>query len=366
MRTRNAWKRWVLGCLAALLPAVAPAAAARDGEALHLRLMREAGAPQPWSIGIYGESPEHCPPSLQRVALDGADLSIMLHVPRTGCGAARPVPFLLKAAPPASSPLLGGTVYRVRVYSDAKGTSALAAFRLLDTGSPSVAEPENGFWWSIADDDAAPPSRSTGLTVESQGDRLALGLYGFDDAGAPAWYFGSTRLTGRVARVQLLELAGGDPLFSPAGTQPSAQDGPRIELEFVSPARARAWLVRNVDGYDVAVRALTVARSRFAAQPAAIGSGRWVFVADDEGTPLQFEFSSPSRESADRVRVDDPAHDAVLECNGSGGEDALPQRCSLLFGGSELATFERVGLDRLVGKRYDGATARLLRITTRP
>lgn len=365
MRTRNAAR--LLALAGALLPASLPTwAADRAGEALHLRLMHDSSAAQPWQVGIYGEAAEYCQPAVKRVALDGADLSIELRAPSTGCNPARTVPFVLKARPAAASPLLDGRVYRVRVYSEVGGISSLSAFHLVDTGPGRAMGPESGFWWSVVDEDAGTsPSRSTGLNVEAQGDRLAVGVYGFDDAGAPTWYFGSTRMSGRIASVSLLALAGGDPLFSPGGSQPAAQPGPRLELEFLSPARARAWLVRSVDGYDVAVRALTVSRSRFAGEQAAIGSGRWVLVSDDDSPPRQFDFSSPSRADADTVHLADAGHDATLACSG-GNDSNLPRRCHLFVADVELADFDRIGVDRFVGKRIDGTTARLLRVQPQP
>ena len=98
---------------------------------------------------------------------------------------------------------------------------------------------------------------------------------------------------------------------------------------------------------------------------AAIAAGRPVLVADDESAPLQFEFSEPSRENADTLRLTDPARDAVLECRGS-PDDNLPRRCSLFVAGIELATFDRIGIDRFVGKRDNGASVRLMRISSRP
>lgn len=361
LRTRNAARALTLA--AALLAAAPAFPAGRTEEALHLRLMHETDSAQPWRIGIYGSAPEHCQPDIERITIDGADLSIALHTPRTGCDIARSAPFLLKAVPTPESPMRAGMVYRVRVYSDRLGTPSLAAFRLLDTGSGPRMEPESGFWWSVPGDDTGPASRSTGINLEAQGDQLTVGLYGFGETGMPTWYFGNALSNGRTAVLPLLELAGGDPLFAPAGTPPAALPGPRLELEFVSPARARAWLVRNVDGYDVAVRALTLSRLRYADTPAAVGSGRWVFVADDERAPRQFEFGAPARQDAGAVRLTDPGSDAALECRGGGGDD-LPQRCRLFVADVAIAEFDRVGVDRFLGRNESGAPVRLLRISS--
>jgi hypothetical protein len=347
--------------------ASAPCRAAEANAGLRVRFEAPTGlsSRQAPSIAIYGQAAANCTPKIERVDVEGFDLSVALHASRTGCDSARPSPFVLHVdtVAMAGTPLLPGQVYRLRVYSDAGGTSSLAAFRLVDTGLSAAVEPENGFWWSQASAEAGPASRSTGISLESQGDQIAISLYGFADSGSATWYFGSARMRGRTVVVPLIELANGDPLFSPTGSEPTAQSGPRLEIEFLAPMRARAWLVRQQDGVDTAVRMLTLSRSRFASGEVGVSwNGRWVLVADDETAPRQFEFSTPTRQDADAFHLVDGNGDASLDCR-SNGTGALPDRCTLSVGADVLADFDRIGLDRLEGRQGNGAGIRLIRVS---
>jgi hypothetical protein len=354
-------------CLALSFSAAAATAEEAAPAALRVRLETTAAlTPHPTTkVGVFGQAAANCSPRVERVSMDGADIGIELHAPRTGCDPLRALPYSLHVDPGASAgvPILAGQTYRVRVFSDEGGVSRLVAFRLLESGITTAGpEPENGFWWSETTSEAGLASRGTGISLESQGDQLAIGLYGFADAGSAAWYFGSTRLKGRVAAVSLLELSGGDPLFSPTGSQPSAQAGPRLEIEFLSPTRARAWLVRTENGRDTAVRTLALSRSRFATgDTGASWNGRWVLVADDESAPRQFEFSTPTRQGADTFHLVDAGNDASLDCR-SRVVDALPDLCTLSVGASPLADFNQIGLDHLSGHGNDGASVKLMRV----
>lgn len=343
------------------------AAAAPVPAALQVRLSRPSAAlpDAARQVVVQGRAPAHCVPALGSVGLDGADLSIELVSPATGCDPRRQVGFALAVDPRAAAglPFLPDRVLRVRLFARASGPAELVAFRLLDatlTGSASV--PENGFWWSQAGADGTPVSAGTGASFEWQGGQLAVGLFGFSEAGAPTWAFGSTRAAGRTASVALVELAGGDPAFAPTGSQPSAQAGPRLEIEFLSPITARAWLVRQEDGRDVEVRPLLLARSRFDDGPVGSSwSGRWVLVGEEATQPRLFEFGEPSSQDADSFQLGDVAGHARLGCRVD-ATSRQPDLCTLSRDGLPLADFDEVGLDRLDGRDKSGQAVQLVRV----
>ncbi|GAA0705760.1 hypothetical protein GCM10009105_03440 [Dokdonella soli] len=315
-------------------------------------------------INLLGTAPARCMPTIERVTLDGTDLSVELKSPTTGCDSQHPLPFNLRVDPTASAgvPILPGQIYHVRVYA-MNGAASLLAFHLIDTGAPASAPtPENGFWWSEASAASGPMSAGSGASIELQDGQLAVGLFGFAESGAPTWYFGSTRPTGRVATVSLVQLANGDPMFAPTGSLPSAQAGPRLELEFLSPTHARAYLVRSEGGRDVQVRALTLARSRFATGPTGSAwSGQWVLVPDDNGAPRIFEFTEPSSQDAETFHLGDTDNNASLDCRLAIGT-RHPEVCTLSVAATPIADFDQVGLDRLSGHGSNGARVRLLRV----
>lgn len=362
--TKLALRGWLAGATFAC--ASAHAAPQPYPTALRVKLLAApAAATAAPAIGIYGRAPAHCAPEVDRVTLDGTDLGILLKSARTGCDVRRSIAFALRVDPAASArlPLLPGQVYRVRVYADEDGAQSLLAFRLLDTTASAAApQPENGMWWSQAGAEAGAASAGSGASMEFQDGQIAVGLFGFNDAGAATWYFGSAPLDGRVARVSLVQLADGDPLFAPLGNRPTAEAGPRLEIEFSSPSSARAWLVRNENGLDLEVRPLALARSRFSTAPLANAwTGEWVLVPDEDGTPRTFEFSDSSSKDAETFHLSDQAHDASLDCRVVGGT-RQPDVCTLSVAAATLADFDQVGIDHLVGRGVDGARMRLVRV----
>ena len=353
----------LLAMAALAIGALAPAFAASGRSVQHIALERQlaTGAVR---IGIDGSAPAGCVPRVDGITVEGADISIMLNASATGCKTNRLVPFHLKAEPTGSmgSRTLPAQVYHVRVYAGSGTAPHLTAFALIDASAPSLAPvPESGFWWTQPDENGTAPA-STGMSLELQDNQLAASLLGFTDAGASTWYFGSSTLAGRIARIPLVQLANGEEWFSAIGSQPDVQPGPRLEIEFISPARARAYLVRSDAQDDVQVRALTLSRSAFSTGPA--GSswvGRWVLVPEDGGATRLFDFAAPSHRDAESFRLVDTANDASLECRLAAG---TPQAdaCTLTTSAATIADFDQVGYDHFAGHGANGAPVQLLRV----
>jgi len=315
-------------------------------------------------LGISGKAPARCAPSVGQVTLDGNNLSIGLQPAASACGKGL-ASFSLRADPTAGSglPTLPNQVYRVRVYLLGNPAPQLLAFSLLELGSTVAAPiPENGFWWSEASAETGAAAAGNGASIEVQGDQLAVGLFGFADSGAATWTFGSASLQGRVAHASLVQLANGDSSFAATASQPSAQAGPRLELEFLSPSRARAYIVRSEGGRDVDVRMLMLSRAHFATgAPGSGWSGQWVLLPDDESAPRMFDFASASSHDAETFHLADIGHDATLDCRLAAGTQQ-PEICTLSAASTPLADFDQVGVDHLSGRGSDGGRVRLMRV----
>jgi hypothetical protein len=348
----------------ALAALVAGAAAPAAAGVMHVSL-ETAFAPVTYShpIAIEGSAPAGCVPKVARILLDGTDISVELTAPATGCKQ-HEVPFHLTADAAATAGLrvLPPAVYRVHVYSGSSTAAHLAAFTLIDTSLPTNApEPESGFWWTQqgADNVAA---AGTGMNLEVQDNQLAGSLLGFAETGASTWYFGSTTLTGRVARIPLVQLANGEEWFSAIGTQPDVHPGPRLEIEFLSPTRARAYLVRTQEDGDVQVRPLTLSRTAFATGPAGTSwVGRWVLIPEDGGATRLFDFAAPTHRDGDRFRLVDASNDAVLDCRLVAGTQQA-DACTLSASAAPVADFDQVGFDHFAGHGANGAPVQLLRV----
>lgn len=345
----------------ALLAVAIPAFAA-GGAALRVRL--EPPMMGAHRIGIDGSAPAGCVPHVERVVLDGADISVELAAPATSCKPQRQVPFHLQADPAATvgAHALAPGVYRVRVYTGSGTSPNLAAFALIDTFAPAVAPlPESGFWWTQPGTDGGAVA-GTGMSLELQDNQLAASLLGFAGSGTSSWYFGSATLTGRIAKIPLVQLANGDEWFASLGSAPDVQPGPRLEIEFLSPTRAQAYLVRGGDSDALQVRSLNLARAAFSSGPA--GSswvGRWVLIPEDGGSTRLFDFAAPTHRDGESFRLVDATNDAVLDCRLVAGTQQA-DACTLTASAATVADFDQVGLDHFAGHGTNGAPVQLLRV----
>jgi type 1 fimbria pilin len=353
-----------IAAIVALLAAPAAFAADSAGSVGSLRLgLTSVGASTLKRITIDGVASAGCLPTVGDVAVEGAEVAITLTAPMTGCKPQRRTPFRLQVDPANEMAAEKTPVYHVHVYLGSAMSAHLVAFSLLDTAmGPNPAPiPENGFWWTQPTPDGA-SNAGTGMSLELQDNRLAASLLGFGDTGAPSWYFGSATLGGRVARIPLVQLANGDGWFGASGAvSPSIEGGPRLDIEFLSPTHARAFLVRNEDDV-VQVRPLMLSRSAFAS--GASGTpwiGRWVFVPEEGGGARVFDFATPSNRDADSFRLVDSANDAVLDCRLVSGTQQA-DACTLSSGASTLADFDQVGLDRFAGRGANGSPVQLIRV----
>lgn len=355
-------KRYIASALALLLAAWMIPTLAMADDAVHVSLRPATGASAP-KIGIDGTTPIGCVPKIEQVHVDGADLSIALSAAQTGCKAQR-LPFHLTVDPAAASgaSALPPDVYRVRVYTGSGTGAHLAAFALLDTTAASAAPlPETGFWWTQASPDVS-AARGTGMSLELQDNQLAASLLGFDATGTPTWYFGSAGLNGRVAHVSLVQLGRGEDWFSAIGSQPEVEPGPSLDIDFLSPTRADAYLVRTGDDGTLQVRALVLSRSAFASGPTGLAwAGRWVLVPEDGAGTRVFDFAAPSSRDAQSFRLIDTANDAMLDCRLAAGTQQADV-CTLTSAATVVADFDQVGFDRFAGHDANGMPVQMLRV----
>jgi hypothetical protein len=319
-------------------------------------------------VGISGQWPTDCPPVVAGVSLEGAELTVHARFPVTGCHADRPTAYHLRIGPSAIAglPQLPAQVYRTRVYlAAAQGTPELSWFGLLDaTSVPAAPRPGSGFWWSQPSAATGAALAGSGVALEFQDHRLAAGFLGFDDDGRATWYFGSARLEGRVAHVPLVALNSGDAPFGATGGRPLAEPGPRMEIEFQSPTRALAWLVRDRGNGTLDVRALSISRSLFAAEPAGTAwSGRWVLTRNGDDTARVFDLGDLNRDGADRFQLADAAGGALLDCRIDGVlAGGAPDFCTLDYDFGTRVNFNQIGVDQLRGVDAGGTVMQLLRI----
>ncbi len=366
----GAARRWVAFALVALLLMTGAASAGAFGLELGLALVpASAHAPQlPPDLQIDATWPDRCPPVVDRVTTTPGHIEVHLRASARTCAeGSTPVRFLVNPARAAGWTQLPLATWEVRLYLGRAGHGEeLVAFAWLDAGGElAAAKPENGFWWSLANPGQAPALAGSGITLERQEERLAISLLGYE-AGLPMWYFGSSNLRGSSVRVQLMRMLGGGGLFDGAGSAPLAEAGPVLHLLFESPARARAWLERPQAGSDRAIELQGFGLRRLAFAPghaADAWRGRWLLAKDDDDVARIFALSGERTSDADSFTLSDAANAITLDCRlAEPGEHAMPAFCALRDGGTVLATFDRIGLDRMLGQSADGDRVELLRL----
>ncbi len=363
---------FALLCLFLLAPfqsASATSSGPEDAD-LDMRLVAASEiAPQwPPDLIIDGTWSDACLPSLLRTRVVDFDIDIHLRSDGRACAAVRTT-FQLKVNPARESGLnqLPLGIYRVRLFlSHANGSNELIAFRLLRSGGDDRrSRPESGFWWSVPTANNIPALSGNGLSIEQQGDTLAVTWLSYE-SGAPAWYFGSQTMSGKIARIALSRMAGGGEAFAGPNAPPEIEPGLALNIEFLTPAHANAWLVRGQPGSTrtIEVQDLNLVRLPFEeGHPGKGWQGDWALVVGDAAEARIIELTRPDMADAETFRVSDRLGSIKLQCRlDDVGNHPVASFCTLTDGASVLADFDQVGLDRLSGLNADGVPVRLVRL----
>lgn len=343
--------------------------AASDPE-LNVRLVSaNEYAPQwPPDLEIRLVWPDSCLPVISRTTLVDWNIDVHLRTGGSHCIAAgTPATLTVNPARDAGLERMALGTYQVRLFLEqADGHSELIGFRLLQSGGDiTLARPESGFWWSVPASDFAPALSGSGVSIEQQGEDLAVSLLSYE-AGAPVWYFGSARMPGNHAHVPLVRMVGGDEPFSAPMSAPGAEPGMSLNLEFLSPSHASAWLVRPRAGSSQAldIQALNLMRVPF--EEGAAGQhlrGEWALVAEGAREARLINLVELVTSDQESFRLIDSFGSVSLKCRSRfEGGHASPVFCSLADGDQVLADFDQIGLDRLIGLDADGVAMRLVRL----
>ena len=356
--------------LTGLFTSTIACAVGRVDDAIQVRLESASDYAPQWPPdliieGIWGSS---CAPSVVSARVTELNIDVQLKADARRCDVAS-IPFKLKVNPARETGLnqLQLGVYQVRLFlRSGSGSNELITFRLLRAGSADAGpRPESGFWWSIPTLDDTPALTGNGLSIEQQGENLAVTWLSYE-GGRPVWYFGSAPMPGSIARVELLRMVGGGEAFSGPNAAPGAEPGLSMNLQFLSPSHASAWLVQHasLDSEAIEVQNLNLARLPFeGGHPGANWQGEWALVIGNASEARILALTQLATADAESFQVSDRLGSVSLQCRlDSVGEHPLPAFCSLSDGASTLADFDQVGLDRLFGLTPDGDPVRLVRL----
>lgn len=228
--------------------------------------------------------------------------------------------------------LSADTVYTVGLVLKAGDAERRVGFGVIEFGVRSRPALESGIWWSDRSD-GQQSGPGLGFAIEAQGDRLALATLGFDLGGATRWLIGTGPRTGRIAKLELVELRGGrGPLGSwraPDETLPAAVA--YVVAEGVG--RARLYLIDAVPAgagdQIVEVRVSSHGIERFSLREPASSAliGDWIVIAKAEGADkvvASARFTIEGKQpSAAKGGLRSPAEAALVEGLKSAAGDSL-------------------------------------------
>lgn len=356
-----------VGAATASEPLLAPYS---DSPELRIDVLSDTPATRP-RLRLQGNWPTPCLPSVESVDLDGSDLRIELRSKKPLCARAS-VPFdievdlarVLTRGWPAM-PL------RVSVVSanSAAGPAQLRGFALIAPQPGPRAVPSSGLWWPLPDADANNPMAGTGFSFEIQGNTIAVAVLGRTGDGEATWYFGTGRLRGRTAELDLVAATRGDA----DGERGSAADAV-LALDFDGNGRATAWLGHYDRGDNQPVlrqQVIALAHLPFAERTDGTAwQGDWVLLGATPGQPRsarQLRLSATSFIAVANYRLNGD-DGSILSCerDTDAPRAAPPQRCRLTDAqGAAIADFDAIDINRLDGFAPDRTPVQLIRAERR-
>ena len=326
--------------------------------------------PASWNLTVSGQWPTQCPPTLQAVTLNGADMRIDARSVLGLCER-RALPFSIELNPALAlnQTVLAPDIYHVSFFAadGAQATPELRAFSLVDrspTGTAPIV-PETGFWWSTATSQVN--SDRTVLSIEAQQGQLSTALLSYDSAGQPVWYFGSAPYTGRIANLSLLRLAGGSGPFAAVASQPHGDSMLTLDLQFVTSAHAQAWLSRPRTDGSLQLQQLDLVRLPMAeAADGQAWQGDWILVTDGtDAAPQRLDLNAFEALDSTHFQLSDASGSNVLICTRDPAHPEWPPTTCILRQIDAIGDtdFNSVAISRMDGLRRDGAAVHLLRVS---
>jgi hypothetical protein len=326
-------------------------------------------------LRLQGMWPTPCRPSVESVNLDGSEVRITLRSLRPLCARA-PLPFDLEVD-------LGkrvgknwpATPLRVSVLAANSATAEpqLRGFALIEPSAVHRPMPASGLWWPLPEADASNPMAGTGFSIELQFDTLAIAVLGRTPKGKPTWYFGTGKLRGRSARIDLIA-AGNSGREPEADADASDIGNATLHMDFEGNGRATAWL----DYYDLTSpqpllrqQVINLAHLPFTEHTdGSAWDGDWVLLGATPGQPRsarQIHLNGTGFSATAEYRLS-ASDGSVMACEVDPAESRLapPRRCSLRdSSGKLIAEFDSVDINLLDGHAPDRTPVQLLRVERR-
>lgn len=324
-----------------------------------------------FSLLFAGTSPDGCGLARDSVRVQN-DVITVLYRRNTGVICTQALtPFRLPITVFESGQTAKAGTYKVRVElidGDAS-SSKLLAFALVPVSKAGTLpiQPESGHWNVEEEGPYATSGSGVSFSFERQ-IATAVNISNFYAGdGTPEWYINSGPMNANVLDAPYYLVSGGQSLFEAYKPPRDVNYSGAMLFEFSTPTRGTAWLTQPIGaGLFDGLKLMPISIKRFNYGYGALSkalAGRWVL--SSEGTSAlsaqNLEFSAVA--GGGNTINSYVSGDFRLNCTANPARpNVLNESCVLTRAGAAVASFDRVGFQRLRGLDSSNKAVSLFRV----
>ena len=323
-----------------------------------------------FSLLFAGTSPDGCGLARESVRIQDDVITVVYRRNNVGLVCTQALsPFRVPITVFENGQTAKAGTYKVRIELIEGAQSKLLSFALVPVSKAGSApiQPESGHWNVEEEGPYATSGSGVSFSFERQGNTAVniSNFYGKD--GTPEWYINSGPMNRNVLDAPFYTVRGGQSLFEAYKPPGEVEYSGALVFEFSSPTRGTAWLTQPTGaGLLDGLKLMPISIKRFNYGYGSINkalAGRWVL--SSEGS------SDVAAQNLEFVAITDTGNtlnsyasgEFRLNCTANAARpNTLNESCVLTRAGATVASFDRVGFQRLRGLDTAGKAVSLFRI----
>lgn len=325
-----------------------------------------------FSLLFAGTSPDGCGLARDSVRVQSDVITVVYRRNNTGMICTQALtPFRVPITVFENGETAKAGTYKVRVeLIDGNGSTArLLAFALVPVSKAGALpiQPESGHWNVEEEGPYATSGSGVSFSFERQiGTAVNISnFYGSD--GSPEWYINSGAMNTSVLDAPYYTVRGGQSLFEAYKPPRDVEYSGAMLFEFNTPTRGTAWLTQPLgSGLFDGLKLMPISIKRFNYGYGSLSkafSGRWVLSSEGSSTLSAQNLEFTSVADAGNTLNSYVAGEYRLSCTANPARpNVLNDSCVLTRAGATVATFDRVGYQRLRGLDSANKAVSLFRI----